>query len=165
MSPSEVSANGFELAVELDVGEGLEATWEEPRIRALVQSIVRREVGSGYWAISLHLVGDEEIRDLNREHRGKDAHTDVLSFPLHDPSGMRFVVPPGQPIELGDVVISHPRAVEQAHEFGHSVEREVAYLAAHGVLHVLGYDHEAEDERAVMRAKEEEALEPLGFTR
>ena len=165
MSPSEPFANGFELAVELDVAEGLKASWEEPRIRALVQTIVRREVGPGHWAISLHLVDDAEIRELNREHRGNDVHTDVLSFPLHDPSGMRFVVPPGQPVELGDVVISHPRAVEQAHEFGHSVDREVAYLTAHGVLHVLGYDHEADDERAVMRAKEEEALEPLGYTR
>ncbi len=165
MSPSDASRDGFDLSVELDVAQGLDAVWDEERIRALVSSIVHRELGSGRYAISLHLVGDDDIRELNREHRGKNVHTDVLSFPLHDPSGMRFVVPPDQPIELGDVVVSHPRAVEQAGEYGHSTDREMAYLVAHGVLHVLGYDHEEEDERKAMRAREEEALAPLGFTR
>ena len=165
MSLSEVSTNGFDLQIELDRAEGLDAGWDEPRVRALVESIVKRELKQGHYAIALHLVDDGEIRDLNREHRGKDTHTDVLSFPLHDPSGMRFVVPPDQPIELGDVVVSGPRAVEQAAEYGHSLDRELAYLVAHGVLHVLGYDHEAEDERRAMRAREEEALAPLGFTR
>ena len=165
MLPSDRAPDGFELAVELDVAEGVDARWDEPRIRALVEDIVRGEHGRGRYAISLHLVGDDQIRALNREHRGKDAHTDVLSFPLHDPSGMRFVVPPGEPIELGDVVVSFPRAVEQAAEYGHSKDRELAYLVAHGVLHVLGYDHEREDERQIMRAREEAALAPLGFTR
>jgi probable rRNA maturation factor len=89
----------------------------------------------------------------------------VLSFPLHDPTGMRFVVPPGHPVDLGDVVISHARALEQAQQLGHSAERELAYLVAHGVLHILGYDHEEETERHRMRAREEEALQPLGFAR
>ena len=91
--------------------------------------------------------------------------TDVLSFPLHDPNGMRFVLPPDQPAHLGDVVVSLPRAAEQAHDFGHSLDREIGYLVAHGVLHVLGYDHEEEADRRRMRQKEEEALRPLGFTR
>ena len=64
-----------------------------------------------------------------------------------------------------DIVISHPRATEQAHEFGHTTERELAYLVAHGVLHILGYDHEAEPDKVRMRQREEEALQPLGFTR
>ena len=89
----------------------------------------------------------------------------MLSFPLHDPNGMRFVLPPGEPVNLGDVVLSYPRAIAQAHDFGHSVERELGYLVAHGVLHVLGYDHEADADRRRMRQREEEALEPLGFTR
>jgi len=151
--------------IEFAVEEGLDGTWDEPRISALVQSIVQREHGGHEFAISLHLVGDETIRALNTEHRGLDAHTDVLSFPLHDPNGMRFVMPPDQPAHLGDVVVSYPRAVEQAGEFGHSVDRELGYLVAHGVLHVLGYDHEQPDERRAMRQKEEEALGPLGFTR
>ena len=76
-----------------------------------------------------------------------------------------FVVPADQPANLGDVVVSYPRAVEQALEFGHSTDREIGYLVAHGVLHVLGYDHEAEADRRRMRQREEEALRPLGFIR
>ena len=148
---------------EFSVEEGLAATWDEARISGLVDSIVQRELPSADYTISLHLVSDGTIQALNAEHRSKDSATDVLSFPLLD-SG-EFVLPPGEPIHLGDVVVSFPRAVAQATEYGHSVDREVAYLVAHGVLHVLGYDHEDEADRAVMRAKEEEALTPLGFIR
>src|SRR5450755_2455814 len=77
------------VGVEFAVEDGVHATWDEPRIVALVRSIVDREFpDGGNYAISLHLVGDETIRHLNTEHRGIDAHTDVLSFPLHDPNGM-----------------------------------------------------------------------------
>jgi probable rRNA maturation factor len=148
--------------IEFAVEDGLDGAWDEPRIDALVRNIVRTEREPGHYSIALHLVGDETIRALNHEHRGLDAPTDVLSFPL---TGTAFVLPPDQPASLGDVVVSYPRAVEQAHEFGHSIEREMAYLVAHGVLHVLGYDHEAPEDQRVMRQKEEEALEPLGFTR
>jgi len=154
------------VQIDFSVENGLAAQWDEPRIGALVREIVGRELPAGnQYRISLHLVSDETIRALNAEHRGKDVHTDVLSFPLHDPSGMGFVLPPDRPAHLGDVVVSHPRAAEQAREFGHSLDREIGYLVAHGVLHVLGYDHEADADRRRMRAKEEEALRPLGFTR
>jgi probable rRNA maturation factor len=152
------------IQIELSVEDGLDAPWDEARIGALVRSIVARELPEARRSvISLHLVSDETIRALNAEHRGQDVHTDVLSFPLHDAHG--FVLPPDQPAHLGDVVVSLPRAVEQASEFGHSVDRELAYLVAHGVLHVLGYDHEHEQDQRRMREKEEEALRPLGFTR
>jgi probable rRNA maturation factor len=155
------------VVVEFAIEDGLEARWDEPRIGALVRSIVERELAprAGAYLISLHLVGDPTIRALNAEHRAIDAHTDVLSFPLHDPNGMPFVVPADEPANLGDVVVSYPRAVDQAQEFGHSTDREIGYLVAHGVLHVLGYDHEAEADRHRMRQREEEALQPLGFTR
>jgi probable rRNA maturation factor len=151
--------------IEFAVEEGIEGAWDEPRIGSLVRTIIEREQGTADYTISLHLVGDDTIRDLNNEHRGTDAHTDVLSFPLHDPNGMRFVLPPSQPANLGDVVVSYPRALAQAQDFGHSVDRELGYLVAHGVLHVLGFDHEDDAERRVMLRKEEEALAPLGFTR
>lgn len=151
--------------IEFAVEDGLAGSWDEERVGALVRSIVEREGTPPDFAISLHLVGDETIHSLNHEHRGVDSHTDVLSFPLHDPNGMRFVLPPGQPASLGDVVVSYPRAVEQARDFGHSIERELGYLVAHGVLHVLGYDHEEPADRRIMRQKEEEALAPLGLTR
>jgi probable rRNA maturation factor len=156
-----------EAVVDFSIEDGLNARWDETRIVALVRSIISANLSAvpGGYALSLHLVGDATIRTLNAEHRGIDAHTDVLSFPLHDPGDVEFVVPPGQATNLGDVVISHPRAVEQAAEFGHSTDREIGYLVAHGVLHVLGYDHEVEADRTRMRQREEEALRPLGFIR
>ena len=153
------------MIVDFEVEDGIDAAWDEPRITALIDAIVSRELpGALDHVVSVHLVSDATIRALNAEHRGHHAATDVLSFPLRgvDPG---FVLPEGEPINLGDVVVSYPRATAQAAEFGHSVEREVAYLVAHGVLHVLGYDHEAEPERERMRHKEEEALQPLGFVR
>jgi probable rRNA maturation factor len=151
------------LIVDFSVEDGVTASWDEPRITSLISTIVERErPADAQSVISVHLVSDATIRQLNAEHRHIDAVTDVLSFPLAEPD---FVLPDGEPVNLGDVVISYPRAVAQADEYGHSVEREVAYLVAHGVLHVLGYDHEDESEREHMRQKEEEALRPLGFTR
>ena len=122
----------------------------------------RRESHAPRYLIALHLVSDDSIQALNAEHRAIDARTDVLSFPIH---GDGFVTPPGEPVNLGDVVVSYPRAVEQAAEYGHSVDRELAYLVAHGVLHILGYDHEIDADKGIMRQREEAALEPLGYTR
>ncbi len=156
-----------EVEVQLEQEDDLPTTWgdEEPRVRHVVQGIVRRELPSGQYSVALHLVSDATIRALNHEHRGQDEATDVLSFPLHDPNGMRFVLPPGHPVNLGDVVVSAPRALEQAAEFGHAPERELAYLVAHGVLHLLGYDHEQDEEQRAMREREEAALAPLGLSR
>lgn len=150
------------MTVEFSVEDDIAAAWDEARITSLIDGIVARELPGTEYVLAVHLVGEETIRSLNAEHRGKDTATDVLSFPLHEPN---FVLPPGEPVHLGDVVVSYPRAVAQADEYGHSVQREMAYLIAHGVLHVLGYDHEEEPDRLRMRQKEEEALQPLGFTR
>lgn len=154
------------MTVDFSVEEGVAATWDEPRITSLVASIVAREAAvDGDYVIGVHLVDNPTIRQLNAEHRNLDSVTDVLSFPLVEGMAGGFALPEGEPVNLGDVVISYPRAVAQADEYGHSVEREIAYLVAHGVLHILGYDHEDESERERMRHKEEEALQPLGFTR
>jgi probable rRNA maturation factor len=170
MSPLQPDSTGSSARVNVDFSVDAplaDARWDEARIRPLVEEIVRHHFSpaGGDFHISLHLVDDQGIRALNAEHRGKDAHTDVLSFPLHDPDGARFVVPPNQPANLGDVVISYPRAQEQAREYGHSVDREIGYLVAHGVLHVLGHDHEDAADRRRMRQREEEALGSLGLTR
>jgi probable rRNA maturation factor len=153
------------ICVEFTVEDGVNGTWDEAKIAALARAIIARELTQNDYVIALHLVGDESIRRLNATHRGQDIHTDVLSFPLDAARSADFVLPPNEPANLGDVVISYPRAAEQATEFGHSTDREVAYLVAHGVLHVLGYDHEAEPDKIRMRQREEEALQPLGFTR
>jgi probable rRNA maturation factor len=165
MSPP--PSEGNVVLVDFSVEDGLDARWDEPRLAALVRSIVASELAAapGGYEVGLHLVGHATIRALNAEHRGLDVHTDVLSFPLHDPNGAPFVVPDDEPTNLGDVVVSHSRAVDQALEFGHSTDRELGYLVAHGVLHLLGYDHDDEADRQRMRRREEEALRPLGFVR
>jgi probable rRNA maturation factor len=145
--------------------EGIPDAWDRDGMEALVAAIARRELGPGRYTLALHLVGEATIHELNREHRAVDAPTDVLSFSLHDPDGMRFVMPPGQAVPLGDVVVAYPRVLAQAEEFGHTAQRELAYLVAHGVLHVLGYDHETEADQREMRRREEAALGPLGFAR
>jgi probable rRNA maturation factor len=164
--PGPSRARQGEATIELSVEPGLHADWDEPRVTELVRSIVRRERPTERsWVLGLHLVSDETIRQLNAAHRGRATPTDVLSFPLDASSEADFVLPARVPTHLGDVVISYPRAVDQAEQFGHSVDREIGYLVAHGVLHVLGYDHEDRAEREIMRSREEEALQPLGYTR
>jgi probable rRNA maturation factor len=103
------------------------------------------------------ITGDELLHDLNRRYRGVDAPTDVLAFPDDErgPFG-------GQPRYLGDVLISYPRAEEQAAAAGHSTLAELQLLVVHGLLHLLGYDDEEENERARMWAAQEEILDGLG---
>ncbi|HEV8639147.1 MAG TPA: rRNA maturation RNase YbeY [Chloroflexota bacterium] len=127
-------------------------------LRAVAERAVATQGLEGAYELAITVVSDGRIRELNRVHRGVDRVTDVLSFPLQDGEVGAFVLPGGAPTHLGDVVIAFGRAAEQAGAYGHSLEREIAYLAAHGVLHLLGFDHEAEDERVAMRAREEEIL-------
>lgn len=108
--------------------------------------------------ISLSFVDEEEIRKLNREYRGIDKSTDVLSFPQFE---VDEEVPEYGPIFLGDVVICSPVCKRQAEEFGHSENREFTYLFIHSVLHLLGYDHIDEEERNRMRIKENEIIARL----
>lgn len=114
--------------------------------------------------VSVVFVDDEYIRELNRQFRGKDCATDVLSFALNE--GDEPEIHDG-PVEmlLGDIVISLETAVSQARDFGHSLERELAYLTVHGILHLMGYDHETDELKSVMRQQEEKILAELGITR
>lgn len=117
--------------------------------------------------ISLSFVSLDEIQQLNREYRAIDRPTDVLSFPMFESyeemENMQRLT--GGEIPLGDVVICMDKIKQQAEEFGHSQERETVYLFTHSILHLLGYDHETEEDRAEMRAKEEEIMEGLGIPR
>lgn len=114
--------------------------------------------------VSVVFADDAYIHELNREYRGKDCSTDVLSFALNEGEEPDVIGGPEETL-LGDIVISLDTAARQAEEFGHSLERELAYLTVHGMLHLLGFDHEAEDDKAVMRQKEEQVLSLLGYTR
>ena len=107
---------------------------------------------------------NEGIRAVNSQFRGIDAPTDVLSFPLTEYESVSFPVADEPESSLGDIVISLERADEQAKEFGHSFEREIAFLTVHSMLHLLGYDHvNSEEEDAEMRRRQREILESIGL--
>lgn len=108
--------------------------------------------------ISVSFVGDEEIRDLNRDYRGVDKSTDVLSFPMDD----EFIL---DNRILGDVIINTRRVMEQAEELGHSHERELSYLTVHSVLHLLGYDHMEDEDKIEMREREKLSMKELEIYR
>ena len=114
--------------------------------------------------VSVTLTDNEGIRALNREFRGLDKPTDVLSFPLVEYEECDAPAYDEDTTMLGDIVISLEKADEQAEEFGHSFEREVAFLTAHSMLHLLGYDHErGEEEDADMRRRQREIMTILGL--
>ena len=111
--------------------------------------------------VDITIVTDEEIHTLNRDYRNVDRATDVLSFALDEDGGEPELVGGPEVHLLGDIIISAETAARQAEEFGHGLEREIVYLAVHGLLHLLGYDHMQEEDKAIMRAKEEEALREI----
>ena len=117
--------------------------------------------------LSLSFVTNEEIHQLNSEYRGVDRPTDVLSFPMIDGDADEGDIDMySGAVVLGDIIISAEKAVEQAAAYGHSVERELAFLAVHSVLHLLGYDHErSPEEEKDMFERQEKILSSAGITR
>jgi probable rRNA maturation factor len=113
--------------------------------------------------LGLMITGQEKVRELNRRYRGQDRATDVLAFYMKsaDEETAPFIAPPDGVLHLGEVVISHPQAVMQAKEHHHSVARELAILIIHGVLHLLGHDHEKVAQKREMAAKERAILNQI----
>ena len=118
-------------------------------------------------SISVSFVDKEEIHRLNNQYRGVDRVTDVLSFPSYEAGQIpvESELEEDEELALGDVVICEEVCEEQAAEYGHSVQREIIYLFVHSVFHLLGYDHETEEDRQDMRAREEEVMTLIGITR
>ncbi len=151
--------------------------FDPEKLAAQVADAVLSAEGCPFEAeVCLTITDDGEIREVNRENRGIDRATDVLSFPVcgysrpaafdeagEDPAG-NFDPESGR-LLLGDILISSERMRAQAEEYGHSVRREFAFLVAHSVLHLIGYDHEIPEEETVMFAKQEAVLTSLGITR
>ena len=147
------------MVVEIQSHPEWRAQWAETVRQAILQTLVLVNA-SEEAEVSVLLTDDAAIHDLNRTYRGVDRPTDVLSFAQREGEGGDLDDP-----LLGDVVISVERAQEQARDYGHSLRREVGFLAVHGTLHLLGWDHEdPEDERAMMQ-KTEEVLAAMGLTR
>lgn len=158
------------------------------KLKQLLQLAGEQE-GVDMGEVALSFVDDETIHQLNKEYRNMDKPTDVLSFAMSERGDDELEINyedmeeeevelPGMEEEgdegdgeallaepLGDIIISVPRAIAQAEEYGHSVEREIGFLFVHGFLHLIGYDHETEEEEKVMFAKQEQILEKAGITR
>ncbi|MGV3024372.1 rRNA maturation RNase YbeY [Clostridium thermobutyricum] len=157
---------------EIKVSEELIKDMEKVIYFALKEEEVENEC-----EVSLVLVNNDEIREINNDTRNIDKATDVLSFPMLDyPKGKVFkdvykekefdeVYLDGEELVLGDIVLSLEKALEQSKEYNHSYEREVFYLIVHSILHLLGYDHMIEEEKVIMRKREEEILNKLDIRR
>lgn len=116
--------------------------------------------------LSITFVSNEEIREINRDYRGKDEPTDVISFAMEELGEGEVEIAGAEiPRILGDIIISIPRAREQAEEYGHSFRRELGFLAVHGLLHLLGYDHMNEADEKIMFGRQKAILNEYGLTR
>lgn len=145
----------------------------EGLLESVVKGVLEAESVEQGCDVCVVVTDDENIHQLNLEHRGIDRPTDVLSFPMLELSpGKKIEVSPLEidastgTVMLGDIVISADRAQEQAKEYGHSEEREFAFLTAHGTLHLLGYDHEkSEEDEKLHFSRQEEILNGMGIGR
>lgn len=163
------------ILVENEAERELDFDYEEV-IEAVINKTLETENCPYETEINVLLTGNGEIHTANKEFRGIDRPTDVLSFPMVDyefPSDFScvdknpesYLNPETDELLLGDIMISVDKVYEQANEYGHSRKREFAFLIAHSMLHLLGYDHIDEEERKVMEVKQEAILDALGITR
>ncbi|HYF82372.1 MAG TPA: rRNA maturation RNase YbeY [Clostridia bacterium] len=150
----------------IEVDEAMEAL-----VTQVVEKVLAYEECEEDYEVSISFVGDEEMRSLNNEYRGIDKETDVLSFPMIDfteeeleeeDENAEYI---DEEIALGDIVISMRSVREQAEDYGHSINRELAFLLVHGMLHLLGYDHEDEAAEKEMFEKQEIILKEMNLTR
>jgi probable rRNA maturation factor len=150
---------GFEVGVQVD--EPWRKAVDEDAVRELTLRVLTSEGVAAPAEVSVVITDDETVRDLNRRYLDRDEPTDVLSFPLAE-AEEPFVGPPDGVAHLGEVIVSYPTAERQASEQGHGVEREIAHLVVHGLLHLLGYDHAEPNEERRMRSLEERLLAAVG---
>jgi len=148
-------------SVEINVliDEGLEDCLEESWLRNIIEQVLAAQgTGSGT-EIGLVITTQEKVQQLNQTYLGKDNPTDVLAFSmLPEAKFSPFIMPPDGVLHLGEVIISYPQAVIQAKEHQHSIEKEIAILIIHGVLHLLGYEHDKPELEHKMKAREGEIL-------
>jgi len=154
--------------VEIEVVDVETKENEEEIINKVVLTVLRLEQIKHDIDVYVMLTNNEEIHRINKEQRDVDRPTDVLSFPMFERDEIPSLKEEKKddiPEILGDIVISIPKVIEQANEYGHSYERELAYLTTHGMLHLLGYDHMIEEEKKIMREHEEKVMNELKIYR
>jgi len=147
--------------IEIFVEDEFCGLMDEGWARRIAQTVLRAEGVAPPYEVSLVFTDSETVKQLNRDYRGVDEPTDVLAFYMLPQKEVddSFALPPDGVTRLGEVIISYPQAVEQAREQGHSTEKELALLIIHGILHLLGYDHEEPEGESKMRGRERELLE------
>lgn len=149
---------------------------ENPEYEQIIKDVIKEcykeeHLENSKLTVQITLTNPENIRKYNKEYRKLDKETDVLSFPMFQKEEITNIIESSKnkkpEIEdvLGDIMISIPRVKEQAIEYGHSFERELSYMVVHGFYHVMGYDHIKEEDKVVMRPKEEYILNKLNITR
>ena len=141
---------------------------EKSIIKKVVAQVLKIEGIQHDVDVYVMLTDNDTIHEINKEQRNVDKATDVLSFPMFERDEIAQLMKEKTddiPEILGDIIVSIPKVEEQALEYGHSYERELAYLVTHGMLHLLGYDHMIDEEKAIMREHEEIVLESLHFLR
>ncbi len=151
-----------EMEIGVLIGEEFEGEIESGWLENVATAVLKAEGVDPTAVVGLVITGQEEIRKLNAAHQGEDRPTDVLAFPMTPgpadeerlPDLPEFVLPPDGALHLGEVIISYPQAGIQARERGHPVEKEVLILVVHGILHLLGYDHDIPEREGTMQARE-----------
>ena len=142
--------------------------YEEIINRVIEQCFKEEKIENSKLYISITLTNPEHIHEINKQYRNVDRATDVLSFPMFEKNEIDEKIK-NNDFEhedvLGDIVISIEKVEEQAKEYGHSFEREFAYMLVHGFYHLMGYDHIEDNDKVIMRKKEEKVLNKLGITR
>lgn len=153
------------MKLNLDLGINIDKFQDEinfEEVEKYITEVLTKEYESDREVyVSVLLTDNEEIQAVNRDFRGKDMPTDVISFAYHDNDEACT----GIFDTLGDIIISLERVEEQRQDYNHSFKREFYYVLTHGLLHLLGYDHIEEEDKKIMRAKEEEILTSYGYTR
>ena len=162
------------ITIDYETSKKLEFDYED-YIHRVIEKAMDYEACPYEAEINVLITDNEQMRQINAENRGIDAPTDVLSFPMIEyetPADFDALEdmwevfhPETGELLLGDIVLSVDKIKSQAEEYGHSIERELSFLVAHSMLHLFGYDHMEEDERAVMEQKQREILEQLSITR
>jgi probable rRNA maturation factor len=145
----------------IHVEEEFRGVVDEGWLRRIAHTVLKAEGVAPSYEVSLVFTDSEKVRQLNRDYRGVDEPTDVLAFYMlpQKEADSSFALPPDGVTRLGEVIISYPQAAEQAREQGYSPEKELALLIIHGILHLLGYDHEEPEGESKMRGRERELLE------
>ncbi|MGG0050641.1 rRNA maturation RNase YbeY [Bacillus atrophaeus] len=156
------------MSLLIDIIDETESVAEEmlKEVEKLLQFAAEREGVQDQAEVSVTIVTNDEIQQINKEYRGKDTPTDVISFALEEEGEDEVeIVGVEMPPVLGDIIISADRTREQAEEYGHSFLRELGFLAVHGFLHLLGYDHMTKEQEEEMFTKQKDLLDNYGLTR